>query len=55
MPALADVRDAVRREWDDARRLEAKEKSYQEMLKRYTVTVENPEPAAATVATARLQ
>ncbi len=26
VPALADVRDVVRREWDDARRLEAKEK-----------------------------
>ena len=26
MPALAEVRDAVRREWDDANRLEANEK-----------------------------
>jgi hypothetical protein len=55
LPALAEVRDAVRREWDDARRLDAKQKSYQKMLDRYTVTVENPEPAPATVATVRLQ
>jgi hypothetical protein len=43
-PALADVRDAVRREWDNAHRLEANEKFYRELLKHYTVTVENPEP-----------
>jgi len=43
-PALADVPDAVRREWDNARRLEANEKFYQELLKRYTVTIEDPEP-----------
>jgi hypothetical protein len=46
-PALADVRDAVRREWDNARRLEANEKFYQELLKRYTVTIENAEPVEA--------
>lgn len=50
MPTLADVRDAVRREWEDAHRLEAKEMSYREMLRRYTVTVESPEPVPATVA-----
>jgi len=44
LPALADVRDAVRREWDNARRLEANETFYRELLKRYTVTIENPEP-----------
>jgi hypothetical protein len=38
LPALAEVRDAVRREWDNARRLEANEKFYGELLKRYTVT-----------------
>ena len=47
VPALADVRDAVRREWDDARRLEANEKFYQELLKRYTVTIEQPAAEAA--------
>lgn len=54
-PELADVRDAVRREWEEARRLQAKEKSYREMLSHYTVTVENPEPVKATVATARVK
>ena len=42
LPALAEVRDAVRREWDNARRLEGNEKFYQELLKRYTVTIEQP-------------
>ncbi len=41
VPALADVRAAVRREWDNARRLEANEKFYQDLLERYTVTVED--------------
>jgi hypothetical protein len=41
LPALAEVRDAVRREWDNARRLEANENIYQRLLKRYTVTVED--------------
>jgi parvulin-like peptidyl-prolyl cis-trans isomerase-like protein len=44
LPALADVRDAVRREWDSARRKEANEKFYQDLLKRYTVTIESLEP-----------
>jgi hypothetical protein len=46
-PALAEVRDAVRREWTDARRLEANEKFYQDLLKHYTVTIEQPAPEAA--------
>jgi hypothetical protein len=50
MPALANVRDAVRREWDNARRLEANEKFYRALLKHYTVTIENPEPPKKTVA-----
>jgi hypothetical protein len=40
MPALAEVHDAVRREWANSRRLEANEKFYQELLKRYVVTIE---------------
>jgi hypothetical protein len=40
MPALAEVRDTVIREWTNARRLEANEKFFQELLKRYTVTIE---------------
>ena len=46
LPALADVRDAVRREWDNARRQESNEKFYQDLLKRYTVTIEPPAAAA---------
>ena len=44
LPALLEVRDAVRREWANARRLEANEKFYQELLKRYVVTIERAEP-----------
>ena len=55
LPALAEVRDAVLREWSDARRLEANEKFYQDLLKHYTVTIEQPRPAeeAARLAVAR--
>ena len=45
VPELADVRDAVSREWADARRLEANEKLYSAMLKRYVVTIERPRAA----------
>jgi hypothetical protein len=45
MPALAEVRDAVIQEWMNARRLEANEKFFQELLKRYTVTIEPELPA----------
>lgn len=50
VPALADVRDAVRREWENTRRLEANDKFYRELLKHYTVTIENPAPPTKTVA-----
>jgi len=45
LPALADVRVAVRREWDNDRRKEANEKFFQELLKRYAVTIEQPKLA----------
>jgi hypothetical protein len=45
VPELAEVRDAVRREWANTRRLEANEKFYQELLKRYSITVERPKAA----------
>ena len=45
MPALEDVRAAVRREWGNARRLEANEKFYRTLLQRYNVTIERPEVA----------
>lgn len=41
-PALAEVREAVSREWADTRRLQANQKFYEELLKRYTVTIESP-------------
>ena len=40
LPALADVREVVRREWDNARRQEANEKFYQDLLKHYVVNIE---------------
>jgi len=42
LPALREVRDAVRREWDSARRVEANEKFYHDLLEHYTVTIEAP-------------
>jgi PPIC-type PPIASE domain len=44
-PSLAEVRDDVRREWDNARRLAANEAFYQRLLARYRVTIEGVEPA----------
>lgn len=40
VPALAEVREAVKREWQLTRRAEAIEKSYRNLRQRYTVTVE---------------
>ncbi len=45
MPALGEIREAVQREWANARRLEANENFYQELLRRYTVTIERWQPA----------
>ena len=50
VPPLDEVRDAVAREWANARRLEANEKLYEEMLKRYAVTIEGPSEKAKAVA-----
>jgi len=44
-PALSEVHDAVRREWDEAHRAEANDRFYAELLKHYIVTIEKPEPA----------
>jgi hypothetical protein len=46
-PELAEVRDAVRREWTNARRLESNEKFFQNLLKQYEVVVEKIDPAKA--------
>src|SRR5688572_1680648 len=48
MPALEDVRAAVRREWSNARRLETNEKFYRTLLQRYNVTIELPQAAKDT-------
>jgi hypothetical protein len=45
LPALAEARDAVRREWTNVRRQEGNGRFYQELLKRYTVTIEGLGPA----------
>ena len=42
MPVLKEMRDAVEREWSNAQRSETKEKFYEALLKRYTVTIEDP-------------
>ena len=47
LPALEHVRPAVRREWANARRMEANEKFYQTILHRYVVTIERPEVVKA--------
>ena len=43
LPTLAKVRDEVRREWFDARRVEATDKFYETLLRHYTIKVEVPE------------
>jgi len=45
VPVLGDVRDAVLREWANARRLETNERFYVELLKKYVVIVEPAVPA----------
>jgi hypothetical protein len=47
VPRLNEVRDIVRREWANEYRLEANEKFYEGLRKRYVVTVELPQPSAA--------
>jgi hypothetical protein len=50
LPALAEVRDAVRNDWQAARRAEANETFYQQLLARYEVTVDTAGARDATVA-----
>jgi hypothetical protein len=47
LPALDDVRPAVRREWANARRLEAEQKLYFSLRNRYEIVVEAPPAMAA--------
>jgi hypothetical protein len=46
VPALAEVREAVQREWLAARRKEVNEQFYQRLRERYTVVVEQPQAAS---------
>lgn len=45
LPQLAEVRDAVQRDWTNTARLESNEKFFQSLLKHYEVVVEKPDPA----------
>jgi hypothetical protein len=47
LPPLDAVREAVRQEWLNARRIEAEQKLYQNLRERYEIVVETP-PKAAT-------
>ena len=47
LPKLDEVRNAVQRDWTNARRLESNEKFFQSLLKHYEVLVEKPDPAEA--------
>ena len=47
LPELAEIRDAVRRNWTNARRLESNEKFFQNLLKHYKVVVEKIDSAKA--------
>jgi hypothetical protein len=46
VPPLAEVRDAVRRDWANERRSTSSERFYRELLQRYTVTIEGHDETA---------
>jgi hypothetical protein len=50
IPALAEARDAVRREWTNVRRIEANEAFAHRLLERYAVTIERPSESGTSVA-----
>ncbi|MBR1237818.1 peptidyl-prolyl cis-trans isomerase [Bradyrhizobium sp. AUGA SZCCT0182] len=50
LPPLDDVRPAVRREWENARRREAEQKLYASLRERYDIVVEAPRAKAAEAA-----
>jgi hypothetical protein len=52
VPSLENVRQEVRREWTNARRLEAEQKLYTSLRQHYEIVVETP-PANSTVAEIR--
>ena len=47
LPPLDAVREAVQREWLNARRIEAEQKLYRTLRDRYQIVVETPPKAAA--------
>ena len=47
LPPLDTVREAVQREWLNARRIEAEQKLYRTLRDRYQIVVETPPKAAA--------
>jgi hypothetical protein len=47
LPSLDSVREAVQREWLNARRIEAEQKLYRTLRDRYQIVVETPPKAAA--------
>jgi hypothetical protein len=53
LPLLDDVRPAVRREWANARRLEAERKLYASLRERYEIVVEAPPAKAASAEISR--
>jgi hypothetical protein len=55
LPALQEIRQAVAREWANAHRLEANEQFYQELLRRYSVTIERPPTAGETTWTEQVR
>jgi hypothetical protein len=50
VPALAAVREQVRREWENERRLEANRRFLDELLKKYQVTIQWPKAESKTTA-----
>jgi hypothetical protein len=52
VPPLGAVRDAVHREWSNARRLGAEQKLYGSLRERYEIVVESPPPAKSAQAAA---
>ena len=53
LPPLDAVREAIRREWSNARRLEAEQKLYGLLRDRYEIVVETPPAKSAQVETGR--
>ncbi len=43
VPPIEEVRDAVKREWANARRIETTEKFYESLRRRYSVVIERPQ------------